>query len=101
MANIALQCVKAIKAAAIEEIENCSLELIQLLIMLNLAMTTLLVLTKIKKSRVFQGHLFTNMVKINLFLANVQSCVPLELNSAARNVHLFKLLGTLAVKILL
>ena len=61
-------------------------------------MTVLLVLTKIKKSRVFQGHLFTNMVKINLFLANTQSYVPLELNSAAGNVHLFKLSGALAVK---
>ena len=61
-------------------------------------MTALLVLTKIKKSRVFQGHLFTNMVKINLFLANTQSYVPLELNSAAGNGHLFKLSGALTVK---
>ena len=38
------------------------------------------------------------MVKINLFIANTQSYVPLELNSAARNVHLFKLSGALAVE---
>ena len=98
VANMALQCIKTIEAAMIKEIENCDLELIQLLIILNLAMTALLVLTKIRKSRVLQGQLFTNMVKINLFLANSQSCVPLELNSAAGNVHLFKLLGALAVK---
>ena len=46
----------------------------------------------------FQGHLFTNMVRIKLFLANTQFYVPLELNSAAENVHLFKLSGTLAVE---
>ena len=38
------------------------------------------------------------MVKINLFLANTQSYVPLELNSAAGNVHLFKLSGALAIE---
>ena len=46
----------------------------------------------------FQGHIFTNMVKVKLFLANTQSYVPLELNSAAENVHLFKLLGALNVE---
>ena len=91
VANVAVQCIKTLEAATIKDIENCDLELIQLLIILNLAMTALLVLTKIKKSRVCQGHLFTNMVKINLFLANTQSYVPLKLNSATGNVHLFKL----------
>ena len=65
--NMALQWVKTIEAATIKEIENCDLELIQLLIILNLAMAALLVLIKIKKSRVFQGHLFTNTVKIIFF----------------------------------
>ena len=58
-------------------------------------MPILLVLIKIKKSRVFQGHLFTNIIKVNLFVADTQSYVPLELNRIARNVHLFKLTGTL------
>ena len=38
------------------------------------------------------------MVKIKLFLAITQSYVPLELNSAAGNVHLFKLSGALAIE---
>ena len=38
------------------------------------------------------------MVRINLFLANTQSYAPLELNSAAGNVHLFKLSGALAIE---
>ena len=46
----------------------------------------------------FQGYLFTNMVKFNLFLANTQSYVPLKLNSSAGNVHLFKLSGALAIE---
>ena len=98
VANLALQHVKTVEAAAVKKINSCDIELIQLLIMLNLILTVLLVLVKLKKSKVFEGHLFTNMVKIKLFLANTQSYVPLELNSAAGNVHLFKLSGTLAVE---
>ena len=97
VANLAIKCVKTVEAAEIKDFNNCNLELIQLLIMLNLIFTILIVLAKLKKSKVFQGHIFTNMVKIKLFLANTQSYVPLELNSAAGNVHLFKLSGTLTV----
>ena len=71
------------------QLKVATFELMQLLIILNLVMTALLIFIKLKKSKVFQGHLFTNMVKINLFLANTQSYVPLEVNSAAENVRLF------------
>ena len=98
VANLALQHVKTVEAAAIKEFNNCNLELIQLPIMLNLIITILIVLAKLKKSKVFQGHIFTNMVKIKLFLANTQSYVPLELNSAAGNVHLFKLSDALTLE---
>ena len=70
VANLALQCVKTVEAAAIKEFDNCNLELIQLLIVLDLILTILTVLAKLKKIKVFQGHMFTNMVKIKLFLAN-------------------------------
>ena len=98
VANLALQCVKTVEAATIKEFTNCNLELIQLLITRNLIFTILIVLAKLKKSKVFQGHIFTNMVKVKLFLANTQSYMPLELNSAAGNVHLFKLSGALTAE---
>ena len=66
VANLALQHVKTVEAAAIKEFNNCNLELIQLLIMLNLILTILIILAKLKKSKVFQGHIFTNMVKIKI-----------------------------------
>ena len=52
-------------------------------------------ITKLRKSRIFQGHFFSNMVQIKLYIADTRSYVPLELNKVARNVHLFKLRGTL------
>ena len=54
---------------------------------------TILLLTKLRKSRIFKGHLFSNMVKIKLFVADTQSYIPLELNEIVGNVHLFKLTG--------
>ena len=98
IANRALQHGKTIEAATIKETESCNFELMQLLIIVNLVMTVLLIFIKLKKRKIFQGHLFTNMVRINLFLANTQSYVPLEVNSAAGNVHLFKLSGALAIE---
>ena len=53
VANMALQCIKTIETATIKEIENCNFGILKLLIILNLAMTALLILMKIKKSRVF------------------------------------------------
>ena len=50
VANVALQHVKTVKAAALMEFNNCNLELIQLLIMLNLILTILIILAKLKKS---------------------------------------------------
>ena len=57
-----------------------------------------MILVKIKKSKIFQGHFFSNMVKIKLFIADTESYVPLELNKLAGNVHLFKLAGALLLK---
>ena len=51
VANLALQCVTVVEAATIKKFNNCNLELIQLLIMLNLILTILLVLAKLKKRK--------------------------------------------------
>ena len=96
VANIALQCVKAIEAAADPKShENCEFGIVKFLMILNLILVTVIALAKCKKCKVFQGCLFSNMVKIKLFIADTQSYVPLDLNKVAGNVHLFKLTGTL------
>ena len=52
VANMVLHGVKTIEAATLKETENCDFGIMKLLIILNLAMTVLLVLIKIKKSSV-------------------------------------------------
>ena len=65
---------------------------------LNLVLVVSLLLRKIKKSVFFWGQPFSNMVKIKLFLADTKSYVSLDLNKIARNTHLFKLIGELALE---
>ena len=69
--------------------------MLKFLMILNLIIAVFIALVKLKKSRIFQGHFFLNMVKIKLFIADTESYVPLELNKSARNVHLFRLTGIL------
>ena len=96
VANIALQCVKAIEAANPENQEtNCEFSIMKCLMLLNLVMVILMTLAKFKKSRILKGHLFSNMVKVKLFIADTQSYVLLDLNKIAGNAHLFKLTGVL------
>ena len=63
-----------------------------------LVIVTLLALSKLRKSRIFRGWLFSNRVKIKLFIADTQYYVPLDLNNIAGNVHLFKLTGVLLLE---
>ena len=56
VANIALQCVKAIEVANPKNHEtNCESGLVKFLMLLNLVIVTLMALAKIRKSRIFKG----------------------------------------------
>ena len=92
VANIALQYVKAVEGAAVNpQNKNCEFGLVKFCMILNLILVTLMALAKFKKSKIFKGRLFSNIIKIELFIADVQCYIPLDLNKIAGNVHLFKL----------
>ena len=97
--DIAVQHVKAIEAAnpSIQS-KSCDLGLLKLLIIIILILVTILILRKHRKGRLFRGCLFSNMVKIKLFIMDTQSYVPIDLNKIAGHVHLFKLTGELALE---
>ena len=96
VANIALQHVKVIEVANPKNQEtNHEFGIVKFLMLLNLVIVTPMALAKFRKTRIFKGQLFSNMVKIKLFIADTQSYVPLDLNKIAGNVHLFKLTGAL------
>ena len=47
------------------------------------------------KLKLFRGHLFSNAVKIMLFISDAQYYVPVKLCRATRSIHLSKITGIL------
>ena len=77
-------------------LQNCNSVLLKILMILNLVIVMSLLLRKIKKSILFRGQLFSNLVKIKLILADTKSYVSLNLSQSAGNMHLFKLIGEIS-----
>ena len=48
-----------------------------------------------RKLKLFKGHLFSNAVKIMLFIPGAQYYVPVKSCRAAGSIHLFKITGKL------
>ena len=48
-----------------------------------------------RKSRLCRGYRFLNVVKIMLFISDVQNYVPIKLSKTSGSIHLFKIKGTL------
>ena len=52
-----------------------------------------------RKSRLCKGYTFSNVVKIMLFISDIQNYVPIKLCKTAGSIHLFKIKGTLKPEI--
>ena len=77
--NIALQHIKAIEAFNPKyQDAHCDLGVLKFIMILILVVVTILAFGKIRKRRIFRGQLFSNMVKIKLFIADTQSYVPID-----------------------
>ena len=50
------------------------------------------------KSRLCKGHRFLNVVKIMIFISDMQNYVIIKLCKAAGSIHLFKIIGILKAK---
>ena len=99
VANIALQCVKAIEAFNPNvQHTHCDFGMLKFMLILILIGIIILIFGKFRKSRILKGQLFSNMVKIKLFIADTKSYVLLDLNKIAGNVHLLKLTGALLLE---
>ena len=48
-----------------------------------------------RKSRLCRGYRYSNVVKIVLFISDVQNYVPIKLCKTSGSIHLFKIKGTL------
>ena len=96
VANIALQCIRTVEAAALNpDYIICESGLEKILLIMNLAIIVIMAIAKVRKSRIFKGKLFSNSIKVKLFVADNHCYIPLHLNKLAGNVHLPKLHGVL------
>ena len=97
VANIALQGIKIVEAVALNPNHIiCESGLVKILLVINLAILTIMAFAKLWKSRIFKGKLFSNTIKVKLFVADIHCYIPLHLNKLVGSVHLFKLHGILS-----
>ena len=94
--NIALQCVRTIEVTALNSNHIiCESGLEKMLLIINLIVVTIMAITKLRKSRIFKGKLFSNSIKVKLFIADNHCYIPLPLNKLAGSINLITLHGVL------
>ena len=94
--NIALQHIKTVEMAGLNPNHIiCESGLEKILLVINLVILTIMAFAKLRKSRILKGKLFSNTIKVKLFVADNHCYIALHLNKLAGSVHLFKLHGIL------
>ena len=95
--SLALQQVKEVKAEGTEDIDykcKCTAQLYRILT-LSIAMIGLIifVILQLRRIKLCRGELFLNIVKLMLFISDVQYYIPAILCKTAGSIHLFKITG--------
>ena len=64
--------------------------------MLSLSILSIVIyiLLNTRKLKLFRGHLFSNTVKIILFISDAQYYIPIKMCRTAGSIHLFKITCT-------
>ena len=77
---------------------HCSLQY-YVILALSIVIIVLVVFTilQLRRIRLCRGQLFSNVVKIMLFISDVQYYVPVKLCKTAGSIHLFKISGKLMI----
>ena len=95
IASLVLHQVKEVGTMTQKEIntECKTLTYVSLVLtMLGLVMVTVL---HYRKTKLCRGHMFSNTVKIIIFISDVQYYVPIKLCKTAGSIHLFQIIGML------
>ena len=95
--SLVLNQVKEVGATSKETNPECT-TLAYIGIILTILSLIIVTFLHYRKSRFCKGHRFSNMVKIIIFISDVQNYVPIKLCKTAGSIHLFKIIGTLKAK---
>ena len=93
LTNLAMQ--KSVKTVT-EGKDNCSnyeYWVILMLLILILIGIMFLIIEKAYRMPLFQKHQYSNIVKVMMFVSNIESYVPFKLSKVTDSIHLFKLTG--------
>ena len=97
--NMALQQMKGIVTAdpRLQDIHcTCKTQWYMTALLLLVLLGIVFIITnKIRKSNLLQGHLFSNVTKVMLFISDSQSYVLISLRKVAQSIHLFRIGGRL------
>ena len=66
-----------------------------IILALSLAIISLIIFTilQVRRIKICRGQLFSNVVKITLFISDIQYYIPVKLCKTTGSIHLFKITG--------
>ena len=97
IASLVLHQVKEVGAVSQETNSECR-TLAYIGIILTILSVIIITFLHYRKSNFCKGHIFSNAVKIMIFISDVQNYVPTKLCKTAGSIHLFKIIGILETK---
>ena len=96
VASLLLYKAKEVEASKPTKIENSECGTLAYIgIALTLLSMAIVILLHYRKLKFCRGHRFSNIVKIVLFISDVQHYIPIRLCKTSGSLHLFKIIGTL------
>ena len=96
VASLLLYKAKEVEARTTMKIDDSECETLAYIgIALTLLSVAIVILLHYRKSKFCRGHRFSNIVKIVLFISDVQHYIPIKLCKTSGSLHLFKITGTL------
>ena len=95
IASLVLHQVKEVGAVTQREINSECRTLAYIGIILTILCLVMVTILHYRKSKLCQGHRFSNAMKIMLFISDVQNYITIKLCKAVGRIHLFKIIGTL------
>ena len=95
--SLVLHQVKEVGATSEELNPECT-TLAYIGIILTILSLIIVTILHYRKSRFCKGQSFSNVVKIMIFISDVQNYVPIKLCKTAGSIHLFKITGILKAK---
>ena len=99
--SLALQQVKEVKVEGTENVNykcKCTAQF-YIILTLSIAMIGLVIfaILQLRRIKLCRGQLFSNIVKIMLFISDVQYYIPVKLCKTAGSIHLFKITGKITM----